>query len=279
MRKTLLILFAIFSLLYGCDKDNNEPTPEAEPEVTLFDKQAKPIVYISYADNDSTIYMWDGSPVAYLKEKGEIYHFNGQFLGWYTDGILYGKDGYVVAAKKGVKRGEIIMNDTYTESIKEIKHIKPVPYLRSLPPVTPQFKDEWSINVTSLPVFFMTEISLFDKDKKAIAYIDYSNDATIYMWDGTPVAYVEEREQIYHFDGQFLGWYIDGILYDKNGNAVAAEKGVLKGAISMLIPQVEPVKSFKTNTPAKETKAQAPTRPHLENSWSETTLADFLLSK
>ena len=74
--------------------------------------------------------MWDGTPVAYFDGKEDIYHFNGRFLGWYINSVLYDTDGYAVAAQKGIVRG--------------VKHIKPVPHIHSLKPITPSFKDKWS---------------------------------------------------------------------------------------------------------------------------------------
>lgn len=279
MKKVFLILLILSSLFVGCNKNNDEPVITPESEVTLFNKQAKPIAYINYLNNDSTIYMWNGIPVAYIEKKEKIYHFNGQFLGWYVNGVLYNKEGYAVAAKKGITRGEIKMNDTYVESAKGVKHLKPIPNTQSLPPATPLFKDEWSVAQNSIPKFFLTATTLFDKNKEASAYIDYADDQTIYMWDGSPVAYVEEDQKIYHFDGHFLGWYIHNILYDKEGYAVAAEKGVLKGAISMITPQVEPIKAIKQDKPKKEIKEPNLVLPHFENSWSEIPITDFFLSK
>ena len=36
------------------------------------------------------------------------------------------------------------------------------------------------------------QISLYDSEGEARAYIDYDEEATIFMWDGTPVAFVEK---------------------------------------------------------------------------------------
>lgn len=277
MKKVLFVLFATLGMLYSCNDDNNNPEPPSQSEVTLFDKAAKPIAYINYADDGLTIYMWDGTPVAYFDGEEDIYHFNGQFLGWYVNHVLYNAEGYAVASEKGIVRGEINMNNTFAESVKGLKRLKPVPHVKSVKPVTPQFKDEWSVSINSLSKFFLMEITLFDKDKDATIYIDYSDDSTIYLWDGTPVAYLEHDTEVFHFDGRFLGWYKDGILYDKEGLAVGAEEDVLKGAISMIAPHVEPVKSMKGHKPTKEKKATLPEEPHFENQWSDTTLEDFFL--
>lgn len=81
------------------------------------------------------------------------------------------------------------------------------------------------------------EISLYDKEGNAIAYIDTNDDMTIYMWDGKPVAYLVKKNNstnvktdlytIYGFNGKNLGWLNEGVLRDKKG-CVA---GFIKGAI------------------------------------------------
>lgn len=280
MKKIFLILFIICGWLSGCSENEKDPSIWPQSEVTLFDKQTKPIAYISYTDRDSTIYMWDGIPVAYMVRGEEIYHFNGRFLGWYRDGVLYDREGYAVAARKGVMRGEVIMNSPYTQSgVKGVKHIQPIRHIRALRPAMPRFRDEWSRDAIPLCKFFLMKITWFDKDKKAVAYLDYGDDSTIYMWDGRPVAYVEEKEKIYRFDGRFLGWYVDKVVYDQGGYAVGAEEGVWKGSISMLVPQLEPIKGIQLTKPVKHVPAVAPVFPHFENEWSKTSLTDFFLSE
>ena len=71
------------------------------------------------------------------------------------------------------------------------------------------------------------QISLYDSEGEARAYIDYDEEATIFMWDGTPVAFVEKDGRdlcVFGFNGSFLGWYEDGVIYDKKGYAVGAKE-------------------------------------------------------
>jgi hypothetical protein len=43
-------------------------------------------------DDDMTIYLWAGKPVAYLDLVGsgefDVYGFNGQHLGWFANGAI-----------------------------------------------------------------------------------------------------------------------------------------------------------------------------------------------
>lgn len=145
MKKIFLVLLTItFGLLSGCSEKEDEPVNSEASETALYDKNKEPVAYIDNEDADKTIYMWDGTPVAYLENEEDIYHFNGRFLGWYIDGILYDIDGYAIAAQKGVVKGEIVMNAVHIESLKGVKHIKPVPHVHSVKPANPVFKDYWS---------------------------------------------------------------------------------------------------------------------------------------
>ena len=58
----------------------------------VFNKRGDPVAYI-LDDYNETIYLTDGSPVAYLYEQGHVYGFNGRHLGWWIEGILYNHDG------------------------------------------------------------------------------------------------------------------------------------------------------------------------------------------
>ncbi len=152
MKKLFLVLFALLGMLSSCDDndDNNTPQLPLQSEVTLFDQKAKPVAYINYQDTKPTMYVWDGTPVAYLDGEENIYHFNGQFLGWYVQGVLYHRDGYAIAARQGITRGEILMNNTFVEPVKGVKHVQPVPHVKSPLPVRPKLKDQWSTSVPSL---------------------------------------------------------------------------------------------------------------------------------
>lgn len=80
----------------GCNKTTEQTrTPVEKGELTLYNQQRTSAAYIDY-DDDETIYLWEGEPVAYLvpyegKDADgvkDIYGFNGEFLGWYCDGVM-----------------------------------------------------------------------------------------------------------------------------------------------------------------------------------------------
>ncbi|MEZ4793470.1 MAG: hypothetical protein R2783_08440 [Gelidibacter sp.] len=120
------------------------------------------------------------------------------------------------------------------------------------------------------------EISLFDSQGNARAYIDYEKDATIYLWNGKPVAFLENDGNdicVFGFNGRFLGWYEEGIVRDKNGNAIGAKKGATN-----MITNIEPIKSIQEITPIRPITPITPIKPIFSNSWSSESLIEFLYS-
>ena len=118
------------------------------------------------------------------------------------------------------------------------------------------------------------QTSLFDRDGEARAYIDYDKDATIFMWDGTPIAFLKKDGSdicIFGFNGSFMGWYEDGIIYDRNGYVV----GTKKGATNMLT-KMERMKSMQRMTPVRPMTPVTPMQPMWKSSWSSTSLTELL---
>tara|TARA_R110001583_G_C5602643_1_gene404631 strand:+ start:62 stop:496 length:435 start_codon:yes stop_codon:yes gene_type:complete len=120
------------------------------------------------------------------------------------------------------------------------------------------------------------EVTLFDSNGDARAYIDYDEDATIYLWNGKSVAFLENDGTdmcVFGFNGKFLGWYEEGIIRDKNGNAVGARKGAIN-----MVTTIEPIKSIQEITPIKPITPITPIKPIYSNSWSSESLTEFLYS-
>lgn len=118
------------------------------------------------------------------------------------------------------------------------------------------------------------EISLYDSNGEARAYIDFNKDATIFLWDGTPVAFIENNYNnicVFGFNGRFLGWYENGIIYDKQGYVV----GVKKDAINMIY-RTERIKGIQRITPIKPITPITPIKPFWRNSWSSNSLTELL---
>lgn len=149
--------------------------------------------------------------------------------------------------------------------------------VRSRPgrPIRPALAVLLAILVTTLlTTASAKEIPLVDKDGYYVAYIDTNEDSTIYLWSGEPVAYLDERgvdTLVYAFSGEHLGWYKDGILRDRDGNAVGADDGVL-----ITPTRFEPIKGLKHLKPVRRVKSIAGLKPIFSNYYSRQSLEVWL---
>ena len=91
--------------------------------------------------------------------------------------------------------------------------------------------------------------TLFDSKGNPIAYLDFDDDNTFYLWNGTPVAYLSSNNTIYGFNGKHLGWYEKGIIR----NLLGEKNGFNKSALGVF-PKYEPYKSYKSYKPYKDMK-------------------------
>lgn len=118
------------------------------------------------------------------------------------------------------------------------------------------------------------EIPIYDKKGKPCAYIATDDDNTIYLFNGKPIAYIDDVN-IYGFNGKHLGWFIrKRVMYDRNGLRIGFTKIICPSPT-----QVEPKKSAKKVKPVKSAKTAAPLQPDFQLSQSETNLLDFLQGK
>ncbi|WP_281227294.1 4-fold beta flower protein [Flavobacterium aquiphilum] len=114
--------------------------------------------------------------------------------------------------------------------------------------------------------------TLHNTQGRTIAYIDYSDDNTIYLWNGTPTGYLDSDNRIYGFNGKHLGWYEDGILWDLNGNRTGFNKQSLP-----VFAKFGPFKSFKQFKPFKSFKEFAKYKPLKSNACSDSDLSNYLM--
>ena len=119
-------------------------------------------------------------------------------------------------------------------------------------------------------ISYSQEISLYDNTGAAVAYIDTSNDLTIYLWGGRPAAFLDGHS-IYGFNGQHLGWLEHGIIWNHAGNAV----GFIQGATNMTT-QIPPIKGIQEIVPIRAIEELAPLEPLHTDNWSSVPLALFL---
>lgn len=120
------------------------------------------------------------------------------------------------------------------------------------------------------------QTTLFNRSGDAIAYIDEQKDQTIFLWDGTPVAFlIKERNDflIVGFNRQVLGWYVNGVVYDSKGAIIGGRKDALS-----IYTRIEGMKSLQKMVPIKPIAPLTPVQPILKRSWSSQELGELLSS-
>jgi len=115
-------------------------------------------------------------------------------------------------------------------------------------------------------------LEFYDSRGRAVAYVDEDEDLTIYLWDGKPVAYLDE-ESVYGFNGKHLGWLKGNAIYDHDGNIAAALPEAFQSSVI-----AAPAKSFKQFVPFKSFKEFEPFKPLFSRTWSDTPAKVFFLA-
>ena len=134
-RRSLLFVLFLCPVVLSCQDD----------ETTLFDADGSPEAYIWFAQDNPTIYMWSGKPVAYLASSigggFSVYGFNGKHLGWYLDGTVRSHEGNPVC---GVHRVARVVSLPKPEAPKSLKQPIPLKSPKELAPSRPLFRRQWS---------------------------------------------------------------------------------------------------------------------------------------
>ena len=116
-----------------------------------------------------------------------------------------------------------------------------------------------------------SDMDFYDSRGRAVAYIAVDRDLTIYLWTGEPVAYLDD-DSVYGFNGKHLGWFKSGVIYDNDGDMVAALADRFKEPVS-----TPPPKSFKQFVPFKAFKEFKPFKPFFNLGWSDKPARIFFL--
>jgi len=103
------------------------------------------------------------------------------------------------------------------------------------------------------------EVTLYDSSGNATAFVAMHDGMTIFLWGGTPVAYLHPRRtgtpySVYGFNGAHLGWFDGSIMRDGEGNIV----GFTRGARVSVLPRLEPLKGLKQLKPLQQLRTLEP---------------------
>lgn len=114
----------------------------------------------------------------------------------------------------------------------------------------------------------VSEETLYDRDGEPVAYI--TEDATIYLWNGDAIAYVD-NDRVYGWNGHHLGWFTNGVVSDLRGHRVGSVRSRCN-----VMTRVAPMKSMKRMRGMRSMREMARMRPMLSQSRSNATLRSFL---
>lgn len=112
----------------------------AEDEKPLFSGDGTAAAYIA-VDDELTIYLWGGKPVAYLEADPaggfHVFGFNGKHLGWFVNGVIWNHSGNGSCAT--AER----LNSTHFEPFKAFKQFKPFKSYTQYAPYRPAFSNSF----------------------------------------------------------------------------------------------------------------------------------------
>ena len=110
-------------------------------EVALFDGRGNATAYVD-TDDELTIYLRSGAPVAYLERDGDdgfhVYGFSGAHLGWFVGGVVRDHQGNAACAVRELLR------QTEIEPFKAFKQFKPFKGFKEFAPFRQFFSSSWS---------------------------------------------------------------------------------------------------------------------------------------
>lgn len=117
------------------------------------------------------------------------------------------------------------------------------------------------------------ETVLLNFQGMSVAYIDWNDDSTIYLWGGTPVAYLE-GEEIFGFNGRHLGWFVDGYVRGPGGRMAGFTEETI--SITARPVRVAPPRGVKRTRPVPIPPIPPLPRPVFIDDVSPAVLGELL---
>ena len=115
----------------------------------------------------------------------------------------------------------------------------------------------------------MDYITFYNRYGKPIAYLSERDKETIYMFNGKPVAWID-NDCIYSFKGKHLGWYEHGWIYDQQGYCVFFTDEAKGGPVKP-IKQIKPIRNISSIRPIKGIKEIKPIKQVKKLSWANNS--------
>lgn len=95
-----------------------------------------------YVVDGTHLYLWDGSPSAYIVE-GRVYSFTGRQLGWFENGWLYDRSNRP-ALYSADARGGPVKPVRKVKPVKSVRQVRPIKSVRQVALVRPVRSLSWS---------------------------------------------------------------------------------------------------------------------------------------
>lgn len=109
--------------------------------LTFYGRRGQPIGYMNAGDNH--IFGFNGSALGYVMSTGQVYKFDGRFLGWFDQGWLYDEANAPALFSESASGGPI-RPLRQLRPIRSIRQLKPMKSNRQLPPSRPIKQVRWS---------------------------------------------------------------------------------------------------------------------------------------
>ncbi len=118
----------------------------------------------------------------------------------------------------------------------------------------------------------MIETTIFNKKGDPVAYITADFRSTIFLWSGTPVGYLYEKEYVYGINGHHLGWFRNDILFNNDGERIGFTSSTCPVGIAK-----EPVKGKMQVVEKIRPRWRAQSHPKFMFNFADQDLKDFLI--
>lgn len=108
--------------------------------LTFYNPSGNAIAYLD--DDDQSIYLYDGTPVAWLSD-GSLFAYSGTYLGWFEDGWVYDRTGAPAFFTDDASGGP--MKPVRAVSpVRGVRGVRPVRGVCEVTPVRPVRSTSWS---------------------------------------------------------------------------------------------------------------------------------------
>jgi hypothetical protein len=97
-----------------------------------------------------------------------------------------------------------------------------------------------------------------------VAYVDDGTNA--FAYGGGALFYVD-RDLVFSYPGDFIGWIVDGVVRDKNGDAILAIDDSLSAPSHPPISP-EPSRTSHRAPPKRATREIPPLQPPMTTAWT-----------